>query len=122
MTTTSSPKRSGASAGAPGVKIFLTAASLTSIIGGWAGFTLQQSGVTQAEASSDTTVQAELEFQPLPTLVSAPGATSVSATPVATPRAVSIGGGSGGGNDQPGMLPTSVRKPRAPTARTRSSR
>ena len=122
MTATSSPKRSGASTGGPGVKIFLTAASLTSIIGGWAGFTVQQSGLTQAEASSDTTVQAELEFPPMPTLVSAPGAIATGVTPVATPRPVIVGSGSGSGGRQPGLPPAAIRKPRAPTTRTRSSR
>lgn len=121
MTATNSPKRSGASTGAPGVKIFLTAASLTSIIGGWAGFTVRQSSLAQAEASSDTTVQAELEFPPMPTLVSAPGIVATSATPVATPRPVIVGSGSGG-SGQPGLPPATIRKPRAPTTRTRSSR
>jgi len=120
MTTRNSSKRAGASVGAPGVKAFLTAASLTAILGGWAGFTAQQNDLLQPEPASDE-AQVVLEFPPLPTLVSGPGAAGPGATPVATPRPVSIGG-AGSGSGQPGLPGPSVRSPRPPTTRTRSSR
>jgi hypothetical protein len=64
--------------GSAGIKTLVTVASLTAVIGGWAGFTLKQSADAKAEASEDNTDDETntssfvYELPPIPTLVPEP--------------------------------------------------
>jgi hypothetical protein len=125
MTTKGSQKRSPAPSGAPSVKMFLTAASLTAIIGGWAGFTVQQAHSADTEAYTETadTNQVAMDFPPMPTLVSPPGVTLVSLNPTVTPtpRVVNVGSSGGSSGNGSAHMPASDRT-RQPATRTHSSR
>jgi hypothetical protein len=52
---------------APGVKILLTVASLTAVVGGWAALSSQQTAVVETAGFAS-----EISLAPLPTLVAPP--------------------------------------------------
>lgn len=132
MATTSSSKRATENGG---IKTVISALSIAAVVGGWAGYTLQNN-----QQSTEQTVyyeepqgepnQISLELAPIPTLVSAPNFQSsqaqATAIPTILPTAlpnVSVGSASsGGGSGQSGGQTRVVRQPRQPSTNTNSSR
>jgi hypothetical protein len=67
----SNPKSARPAAGAPGVKLLITAASLVSTIGGWA--LISNTNITASSAApAQPSVARSIDFGPLPTLVPPP--------------------------------------------------
>jgi len=90
MSPTPKSKRSKPSSGAAGVKMLITAASLTAVIGGWASFTARGAGAqlpenNDGEETIDDNHRLTVDLPPMPTLIPEP-------SPMPTLRAVSISG------------------------------
>ena len=65
-----SPKRPAA--GAPGVKLLITAASLAATLGGWAAFTLGANGPSIAAGTTQSSAAAMASLPPIPTVMPPP--------------------------------------------------
>lgn len=147
MSSKPNPKRSRSSSGAAGVKMLITAASLTAVIGGWASFTARGAQLPEQNDNKDAaddnhrlTVDLPLlptlvsEPSPMPTLrvvsglpsspssvISSPG----SGFPAPTPAAVKDSSGKGKGSSPkdvaPPKEPNKPPKP-DPVSNTRSSK
>ena len=99
MSSSPSPKKSAPSSNSAGAKILVTAASLATVVGGWAALALQQSTLNTQESInvSDDSSQVVLDLPPLPTLVPEPSSVPtgilpnrpVSGPPVSAPLAYS---------------------------------
>jgi hypothetical protein len=95
MSSLPSPKKSAPSSNSAGAKILVTAASLATVVGGWAALALQQSTLNTQESINvtDDSSQVVLDLPPLPTLVPEPSSVPtgilpnrpVSAPPISTP-------------------------------------
>jgi hypothetical protein len=74
MSASPSPKRSAPGSGSTGTKIFVTAASLATVVGGWAALALQQATLNTQKSGdvSEDASQVVLDLPPLPTLVPEP--------------------------------------------------
>ena len=77
MTATPSSKKPARSSNANSVKMLITAASVASVVGGWAVFSVKQSFSASAGTTSDQTTTANanqvvVDLLPLPTLVPYP--------------------------------------------------
>ena len=74
MSQLPSPKRSASSSNSSGTKILVTAASLATMMGGWAALALQQSTLNAQNSVdvADDASQVVLDLPPLPTLVPEP--------------------------------------------------
>ncbi len=74
MSPLPSPKRSASSNNSAGTKILVTAASLATMMGGWAALALQQSTLNAQNSvdGSEDASQVVLDLPPLPTLVPEP--------------------------------------------------
>jgi hypothetical protein len=74
MSPLPSPKRSASSNNSAGTKILVTAASLATMMGGWAALALQQSTLNAQNSVdvADDASQVVLDLPPLPTLVPEP--------------------------------------------------
>jgi hypothetical protein len=83
MSSSPSPKSSASAANSAGAKIFVTAASLATVVGGWAALSLQQSAEnTQASVEvPDDASQVVLNLPPLPTLVPEPSSIPTNSSP-----------------------------------------
>jgi len=148
MSPTPKSKRSKSSSGAAGVKMLITAASLTAVIGGWASFTARGAGVqlpdqNDTEEAADDNHRISVDLSPLPTLVSEPSpvptlrvvtglpsstnrviASPGSGLPVPTPIAAKDSSGKGKGTSPKDVTPKDVSKlPKPdPVSNTRSSK
>ena len=117
MNNQPTPKR-GAPGGAPGAKVLITAASLSAVIGGWAGFALSKPAPADASLPAETPAQVAIELQPLPTLVPEPTASLASVK--APPSTSSLSSAKA-----PSVVAPTLRKvtaPPRPVTVTRSSR
>jgi hypothetical protein len=83
MSNSPSPKRSAPSSNSTGAKILVTAASLATVVGGWAALALQQSTLNtqKSVAVSDDASQVVLDLPPLPTLVPEPSSIPLVTSP-----------------------------------------
>jgi hypothetical protein len=137
MSTSHSPKRSASSSNSVGAKILITAASLATLVGGWAALARQQSTQkTQANLDvPDDTTQFILDLPPLPTLVpepssipivkspDLPGSHPVAFSPYSTPIAIvpMVKPLSGSSQKDPSGKTGEIRAPKEPTTKTGSS-
>lgn len=83
MSPSPSPKKSAKSSSSTGAKILVTAASLATLVGGWAEFAIQQSTLNSQKSVDvlDDASQAVLDLPPLPTLVPEPSSIPVVTRP-----------------------------------------
>ncbi len=74
MSSSPSPKRSSQASNSAGAKIFVTAASLATVVGGWATLSFQLSAQNAQKSVDipDDASQVVLDLPPLPTLVPEP--------------------------------------------------
>jgi hypothetical protein len=146
MSSSPSPKRSTRSSNSAPAKILITAASLVTMVGGWAALALQQSALNAQKnaAVSDDTSQFVLDLPPLPTLVPEPSSiptgaspnptvsppltfapynTAVVSTPVANPPLVTVPSGGNKNGAQKGTSGKAANKPaKDPVSHTGSSK
>jgi hypothetical protein len=118
MTTSHSLKRKSHPSGTPGAKMLITAASITAVIGGWAGFTLQQyqAGGSMQATTAAASGEVVMNLPPMPTLIPQPSGSTLTNPQVlahSEPQIV---------NPQPFPILRSVQAPPQPVAITRSSR
>jgi hypothetical protein len=130
MATTSSKKRANENGG---IKTVISALSIAAVVGGWAGYTMQNNQqpdeqTVQYEEPQGDSNQVSLELAPIPTLVTAPNfqTSQAQGAPTAIPTAlpnVSVGSASSGGSSGlPNGQVRVVRQPRQPATNTKSSR
>jgi hypothetical protein len=84
MSSLTSPKKSASSSNSAGTKILVTAASLVTVMGGWAALALQQQSTLNAQNSIDVpddASQVVLDLPPLPTLVPEPSSIPLITSP-----------------------------------------
>ncbi len=140
MSPAPSSKRAGSSNSIAGVKMLVTAASVTAVVGGWASYVIQQAKAYNQESAStdvpdttdisDESSQVMVQLPPLPTLVPVPSTMPMAAenipasqiistsTPVAYPTVI-VTPGPGG---QSSTNTTTTKKPRnKPVTHTKSS-
>ena len=138
MTNQTSPKnRAGRSSGTTGAKMLITAASIAAVIGGWAGFTIEQarSAAKESTEGASSTDQVSLELAPLPTLVPEPTSVigsissqpaafvpSFGTTPLATPAVLATPVGIKPPVSDPKAIKSQDKAPKKePKAKTRTS-
>jgi hypothetical protein len=148
MSSKPNPKRSKSASGAAGVKMLITAASLTAVIGGWASFTARGAGAQLPEQNNneeaiDDNHRLTVDLSPLPTLIPEPSpvptlrvvtglpsstsrvvASPGSGLPAPTPVAAKDSSAKGKGSSSKGAAPKESSKPPKPdpVSNTRSSK